>query len=169
MRCLGGDDVGVSAAELREQLKERCFVRRWLDHGRRQSGVDEVEDRVGSRAAHGEDVAYVAGAGQLTAGCALAGRSPPEGAGPSGVVKALVLPGSIFETAGEAEHIATPARGALGALCRAAARHGAGLTLDTYGHVMDELDHAPLAAVDAIMEARSGPPPERSGLTVSSA
>ena len=34
------------------------------------------------------------------------------------------------------------------------------LNLDTYGHVMDELDHAPrLAAVDAIMQARSGPPP----------
>ena len=44
------------------------------------------------------------------------------GAGPSGVVKALVLLGSIPETACEAEHIATPARGALGALCRAAAR-----------------------------------------------
>ena len=44
------------------------------------------------------------------------------------------------------------------------------LTLDTYGHVMDELDDAPrLAAVDAIMQARSGPPPERPGLTVSSA
>ena len=48
--------------------------------------------------------------------------------------------------------------------------HSARLTLDTYGHVMDELDHAPrLAAVDAIMQARSGPPPERPGLTVSSA
>ena len=32
--------------------------------------------------------------------------------------------------------------------------------IDTYGHVMDELDHAPtLAAVDAVMQARSGPPP----------
>ncbi|MGZ4344522.1 MAG: hypothetical protein ACXVHX_23395 [Solirubrobacteraceae bacterium] len=48
--------------------------------------------------------------------------------------------------------------------------HSARLTLDTYGHVMDELDHAPrLAAVDAIMQARSDPPPERPGLTVSSA
>lgn len=41
--------------------------------------------------------------------------------------------------------------------------------LDTYGHVMDELDDAPrLAAVDAILQARSGRPPERPGLTVSS-
>ena len=48
--------------------------------------------------------------------------------------------------------------------------HGARLTPDTYGHVMDELDHAPrLAAVDAIMQARSGPTPERPGLNVSSA
>jgi len=38
------------------------------------------------------------------------------------------------------------------------------------GHVTDELDHAPrLAAVDASMQARTGPPPERPGLTVSSA
>ena len=37
-------------------------------------------------------------------------------------------------------------------------------------HVIDELDHAPrLAAVDAITQARSGPPPEHPGLTVSSA
>jgi hypothetical protein len=44
------------------------------------------------------------------------------------------------------------------------------LNLDTYGQVMDELDHAPrLAAVDAIMQARSGPPRERPGVTVSSA
>jgi len=35
--------------------------------------------------------------------------------------------------------------------------HSARLTLETYGHVMDELDHAPrLAAVDAIMQARTG-------------
>jgi hypothetical protein len=35
---------------------------------------------------------------------------------------------------------------------------------------MDELDHAPrLAAVDAIMQARSGPPPARPGVNVSSA
>ena len=48
--------------------------------------------------------------------------------------------------------------------------HSPRLTLETYGHVIDELDHAPrLAAVDAIMQARSGPPPERPGLTVSSA
>ena len=48
--------------------------------------------------------------------------------------------------------------------------HSARLTLDTYGHVIDELDHAPrLAAVDAIMQARHGTPPERPGLTVSSA
>lgn len=33
--------------------------------------------------------------------------------------------------------------------------HGARLTLDTYGHVIDELDDAPrLAAVDAIVQAR---------------
>ena len=45
-----------------------------------------------------------------------------------------------------------------------------GSPLGTHGHVMDERDHAPrLAAVDAIMQARSGPPPERPGLTVSSA
>ena len=44
------------------------------------------------------------------------------------------------------------------------------LTLDTYGHVMDELDDAPmLPAVNAIMQARSRTPPERPGLTVSSA
>ena len=93
------------------------------------------------------------------------------GAGPSGVVKALVLLGSILETACEAEHIAIPARGALGALRRAAARsqRASDPGLDTYGCVMDELDHAPrFAAVDAIMQARSGPPPERPGLTVSS-
>ena len=48
--------------------------------------------------------------------------------------------------------------------------HSPRLTLETYGHVIDELDHAPrLPAVDAIMQARSGPPPERPGLTVSSA
>jgi len=48
--------------------------------------------------------------------------------------------------------------------------HSPRLTLETYGHVIDELDHAPrLAAVDAIMQARTGPPPERPGLTVSSA
>ncbi len=46
--------------------------------------------------------------------------------------------------------------------------HSARLTLDTYGHVIDELDNAPrLAAVDAIMQARRGTPPERPGLTVS--
>ena len=44
------------------------------------------------------------------------------------------------------------------------------LPLDTYGHMMDEPDEAAmLAAVDAIMQARSGPPSERPGLTVSSA
>jgi integrase len=48
--------------------------------------------------------------------------------------------------------------------------HSARLTPDTYGHVIDELDHAPrLAAVDAIPQARGGPPPERPGLAVSSA
>jgi hypothetical protein len=42
--------------------------------------------------------------------------------------------------------------------------------VDTHSRVMDELDDAPrLAAVDAIMQARSEPPPERPGLTVSSA
>jgi hypothetical protein len=44
------------------------------------------------------------------------------------------------------------------------------LPVDAYAHVMDELDHAPrLAAVDASMQARSGPPPERPGVNVSSA
>jgi hypothetical protein len=48
-------------------------------------------------------------------------------------------------------------------------REPKGLTLDTYGHVIDELDNAPrLAAVDAITQARRGTPPERPGLTVSS-
>ena len=48
--------------------------------------------------------------------------------------------------------------------------HSGPLPLGTHGHVMDERDHAPrLAAVDAIMQARSGPPPARPGLTVSSA
>ena len=48
--------------------------------------------------------------------------------------------------------------------------HSARLTLETYGHVIDELDDAPrLAAVDAIMQARSGPPPEHPGVNVSSA
>jgi integrase len=47
--------------------------------------------------------------------------------------------------------------------------HGARLTLDTYGHVIDELDHAPrLAAVDAILQARSSTLPQRPGVTVSS-
>ena len=42
--------------------------------------------------------------------------------------------------------------------------------VDTYGHVMDELDDAPrLAALDAILQARREPPPERPGLNVSSA
>ena len=43
--------------------------------------------------------------------------------------------------------------------------------LDTYGHVMDEFDDANrrLAAVDAIMQARRGPPPERPSLNVWSA
>ncbi|MGZ6268902.1 MAG: hypothetical protein ACXWNR_10140 [Candidatus Limnocylindrales bacterium] len=55
-------------------------------------------------------------------------------------------------------------------MSRAQLGHSARLTLDTYGHVMDELDDAPrLAAVDAIMQARGGPPPQRPGLTVSSA
>ena len=56
--------------------------------------------------------------------------------------------------------------------CRGPARsqRGAPPRTPPTGHVMDELDHAPrLAAVDAIMEARSGPPPERLDLTVSSA
>ncbi|MDA8067528.1 MAG: site-specific integrase, partial [Actinomycetota bacterium] len=36
--------------------------------------------------------------------------------------------------------------------------HGARLTLDTYGHVIDELDDAPrLSAVDAIVRARRCP------------
>jgi hypothetical protein len=48
--------------------------------------------------------------------------------------------------------------------------HSGRLPFDTYGHVIDELEDAPrLAAVDAIMQARSSPPPERPGLTVSSA
>ena len=51
-------------------------------------------------------------------------------------------------------------------MSRASSVTVAACPLGTYGHVMDELDHAP---VDAILQARSGPPPERPGLTVSSA
>jgi len=48
--------------------------------------------------------------------------------------------------------------------------HSGRLPWTPTGHVMDEPDHAPrLAGVDAIMQARSGPPPEHPGLTVSSA
>jgi hypothetical protein len=49
--------------------------------------------------------------------------------------------------------------------------HSGPLPLGTDRHVMDERDHAPrlAAAVDAIMKARSGPPPERPVLIVSSA
>ena len=50
--------------------------------------------------------------------------------------------------------------------------HGARLTLDTYGHVIDELEDVPrLAAVDAILQARAGSSaqsPGRPGLTGSS-
>jgi integrase len=50
--------------------------------------------------------------------------------------------------------------------------HAARLTLDTYGHVIDELEDVPrLAAVDAILQARAGSSaqsPGRPGLTVSS-
>ena len=77
---------------------------------------------------------------------------------------------SPASTAGERQAMPSRRHGKRWAECRAAARSRPRPTLDTYGHVMDELDHAPrLAAVDAIMQARSGAPPERPGLTVSSA
>ena len=41
--------------------------------------------------------------------------------------------------------------------------------MDTHSHVIDELDAPTLATLDAILQARSGAPPERPGLTVSSA
>ena len=44
-----------------------------------------------------------------------------------------------------------------------------GFPLDTYGHVMDELDAARLATLDGILQARSSTPAQRPGLTVSSA
>ena len=53
--------------------------------------------------------------------------------------------------------------------CRAAARPRLLVDLETYRQVIDGLDDAAmLAAVDAILQARSGTPPERPGLTVSS-
>jgi len=44
-----------------------------------------------------------------------------------------------------------------------------GAILDTYSHVFDELDAPRLAAVDAIVQARGGIPPQRPGVTVASA
>jgi len=41
--------------------------------------------------------------------------------------------------------------------------------VDTYGRVIDALDAMTLVTLDAMMQARGGPPPERPGMTVSSA